>query len=270
MTTASDSSVLRATRLLEEIVMAAEELFNAGPREGGHVGFEKVARSAAILDGAIAISVLSRSPGQWHVATIARSLMELVGDLYWLCHDASYVQRLKLTASLHVRRDATDFLRLHGRDPQFERNVAQQREMARREKEAIRALLMERPGLKELRIGERLAAPGLPPIVEYVYGVFCKDAHHDAFAIQQRMDSSGAVRIGLGMPVNHLMRTIAFAGLLVVVAMERFPSFVTVLPEVVNSKLRYAQGLNQALGALWNVGSTTPSSVPASFAGANE
>ena len=249
----NDPQATRGCALLEEIAVAAENLLNLGPREDGDAGLEKVARSAAIIDGALGVCALIRSNGQSHAPTVARSLMELLGDIYWLCQSPQYFYRLQLTASRRVRCDATDFIRVNRHNPIFVRNIDQQREMARWEKQKITTLLKEFPGLKALGVGERVAAPGLPPAVEYIYGIFSKEAHHDAFAIRQRMQGMGPVKIGDTLTISQVLRTLGLTGLIVVAAMEQFPRFVSIPSEVAMTRIEFAQGLSQALAAMWSI-----------------
>jgi hypothetical protein len=249
MTKADDDRLRPSLAIAENIANGAASLLAAGDYPTDDLTRVKAMLAATILDGLVAIIALLRSHGQCHAATIVRSMMEAVGDLYHLCSDSSYLDRLRLTSALVEQRNAETFIQLRAGDRDMVKIVDQQKRIAREVKQKVLALSGK---TRKIDTGERVSAPNLPPDFVAIYSTNCAEAHHDIVALARRHFRGKELVFGDTLTVSHALISLAQGCLLVTMMAGKIPEFATRLPADAEATILALRKQSETVGAKLN------------------
>lgn len=246
MTQPNDERIRPSLEIAENIANGAAGLLAAGTYSSDEVTRVKAMLAVTILDGLVGVIALLRSHGQCHAATIVRSMMEALGDLYHLCSDGGYLNRLQLTSALAEQRNAETFIRLRAADPDMAKMVDAQKEIARDAKRKVEALSVN---TKRIEPGERVSTPDLPPDYVAIYSTNCVEAHHDIVALARRHFRGNQLVFGDTLSVSNALVALVQGCLMVVMMAGRISQFATNLPKDAEATIRSLQMQAQAVGS---------------------
>jgi hypothetical protein len=240
----ADPTLQQALALAGKVHAGVCALMGKGTYPSGEIGVARAMFAATIADGLCAIIVLVPSYGHAHGNTILRSMVEVLGDLYHSIADEGYLARLKLTSATKLKTSGELFIALRQGDPDASDMVQLTKEQCGYADEVVRTLSRS---TKEIGPQQRVRAPGLPRVVEELYGRLCFDAHHDITALERRHIRDGRLLFGQTLTLADAIGMLSNATLIVQAA-------VSVLPKVGTFEHReYAatwQGIGDCVTAL--------------------
>lgn len=150
-----------------------------------------------ILDGMFAVVALLQSPGQGHVFTLLRSLLEAFADLEHLDTPEGelYLHRMRLTSALRKKRQGEELIAARLNDPASMEIIRVAKEACRDAKRVIDSARAN-GAMTEITPTERVAALGQD--AAGLYTQYCFDAHNDLDALIRRHATDDRELLELG------------------------------------------------------------------------